>query len=984
MVIIDDYGIDAAPSVLVSTSNDFAETVPRIAALADGGYVIVWQDISAFPSRTIRSQRYDAEGAPVFGGSIVSNFATAGSDPSVVARSDGGYIIVWTDSSFGTLLQSYNANGLPADGRVRVQDGAVRGASPDVGVLPDGTILVVWQARDETAVATGDQDVRARVFAADGTPIGSEFVVNQDVASDQRTAAVAAVGDGFVVAWRDRVSAAGAPDDYDIAAQRIDAAGNRVGAELRVATGAVGSAVQPSITALADGGFVVGWTDLDATTRTGVIGVQRFDSTGAATGDPYRIAAEATGDLALRPSIVQLADGALLVAWSVATGRGGSAAFGRLIDPTGALQPAAFRISDTMLGADVDLAVLTNGSFVATWSNDTPRATSESTTGIMARLYDPLERGNGTANDDVLIGTDADDTIGGQAGNDLIRGGGGDDQLDGGAGRDRINGGAGTNVLRGGTGDDILIAVGSRDSVQGDDGNDRIRATDADLVDGGAGDDRLDVDGAVSILGGDGADVIVARRTSGPIEGGAGNDRIVVTDSMQTRISGGAGDDHIVIAASVSDYHIVLGDPVRSGNAFNGHGRDTIVLGGVSGGVVEGFNAGGAGDRITLAVYGDDPFRADGPLTIAQDGVDTVIVDVETGAALRLTNVNAANLSAYNLGVLNPLFAPQGAIYEDQFASTPDVAFASDIRGADGEDRINGYGGDDELFGAGGRDALAGGEGNDRLYGGLGDDAVLDGEGGNDVVFGEGGNDTLAGGSGDDQLDGGSGDDVMIGGSGGDLFYVDSVDDQTIEIAGEGYDTVFSTVDHRLASEIERLVLTDVARSGSGNASANVIVGNAADNVLSGGASNDLLSGSDGDDRLEGGDGDDTLFGELGRDVLVGGAGADRFAFGRAIGFATEAGSGENGASADRISDFSRADGDRIDLATVDANVTSPGDNAFVFIGEDRFFGLAGQLRYEVRNGSTYVYGDVNGDAIGDFAIQIVGELTLILSDLIV
>jgi hypothetical protein len=52
------------------------------------------------------------------------------------------------------------------------------------------------------------------------------------------------------------------------------------------------------------------------------------------------------------------------------------------------------------------------------------------------------------------------------------------------------------------------------------------------------------------------------------------------------------------------------------------------------------------------------------------------------------------------------------------------------------------------------------------------------------------------------------------------------------------------------------------------------------------------------------------------------------------------------GANADRITDFSHAQGDRIDLAGIDARFTVAGDQAFSFIGTGLYTGVAGQLRY--------------------------------------
>lgn len=154
--------------------------------------------------------------------------------------------------------------------------------------------------------------------------------------------------------------------------------------------------------------------------------------------------------------------------------------------------------------------------------------------------------------------------------------------------------------------------------------------------------------------------------------------------------------------------------------------------------------------------------------------------------------------------------------------------------------------------------ALYGDAGNDSIYGAAGVD-ILYGEAGNDMLSGMAGNDTLYGGAGNDFLDGGAGNDQMYGGTGDDIYVVDSSRDKVTEYAGEGIDTVRTTLNtYTLPSNVERLEFIGSGNfTGNGNALANEIIG------------------GNGNDRLDGG---------AGSDILVGGAGADRFVFDTALG----------------------------------------------------------------------------------------------------
>jgi Ca2+-binding RTX toxin-like protein len=148
--------------------------------------------------------------------------------------------------------------------------------------------------------------------------------------------------------------------------------------------------------------------------------------------------------------------------------------------------------------------------------------------------------------------------------------------------------------------------------------------------------------------------------------------------------------------------------------------------------------------------------------------------------------------------------------------------------------------------------------GDDVIIGSTGDD-LIQGLAGNDTLEGDSGNDTLDGGDGDDLLFGGTGDDRMIGGLGNDFYFVDSVGDVVVELAGQGIDSVKSALNnYTLGSNVENLYF-----DGTGNFTGTC---NELDNLIAGGIGNDTLDGGAGNDILIGGAGTDTLIGGTGND----------------------------------------------------------------------------------------------------------------------
>lgn len=146
------------------------------------------------------------------------------------------------------------------------------------------------------------------------------------------------------------------------------------------------------------------------------------------------------------------------------------------------------------------------------------------------------------------------------------------------------------------------------------------------------------------------------------------------------------------------------------------------------------------------------------------------------------------------------------------------------------------------------------------------------------ALNGGGGNDTLIGGRGHDTLVGGAGRDALSGGTGNDTYVVDSIHDVITERAGEGLDTVRTSVGLNRMANIENLVLTAAGDFNlTGNASANALTGYFGDNVLAGGGGNDMLDGGPDVDTMIGGVGDDVFYVQDAGDVVIEkpGAGTD-------------------------------------------------------------------------------------------------------------
>ena len=125
---------------------------------------------------------------------------------------------------------------------------------------------------------------------------------------------------------------------------------------------------------------------------------------------------------------------------------------------------------------------------------------------------------------------------------------------------------------------------------------------------------------------------------------------------------------------------------------------------------------------------------------------------------------------------------------------------------------------------------------------------------------------TILGNDGANNVDGAGGADTMQGRLGDDQYFVDNAGDTLVELAGQGYDVVRTSLSYTLTAGAEIEAFTTTNHSGT---SAIDLTGNAFGQYILGNDGANTIDGKAGADRLEGRLGDDQYFVDNAADVLV-------------------------------------------------------------------------------------------------------------------
>lgn len=233
-------------------------SLPRIAALAGGGFVVVWGLQQAAGTDVfdpaVHAQLFNADGTPAGAGIVVAPEGTGVLE--VIGTPAGGFIVTWGSLETTGGVRAFSSTGVPL-GPVQAagNNWAANGPLGVLAPLAGGGAVTVW--------SIPHQHLMMQQIGPDGTPLPAQVVDDATATPFVAFAAVVGLPDGgYVIAWVEGTSG--------VFARRYAADGTPVGPQTAVNTFTTNVSSPVGIALLADGGFMVTWvgTGTDGVPRT--------------------------------------------------------------------------------------------------------------------------------------------------------------------------------------------------------------------------------------------------------------------------------------------------------------------------------------------------------------------------------------------------------------------------------------------------------------------------------------------------------------------------------------------------------------------------------------------------------------------------------------------------------------------------------------------------------------------------------------------
>lgn len=273
-----------ATDLVVSTFTNNFQINPAVATLNNSNVVVAWGSFDQVNSNSLQDvycKILSPAGQTIINEFLVNQYTSYNQrTPAVAALKNGGFVVVWVSeqertaapnwgsgySASGTAAsfaapsvdiyaRLYASNGVPASGEILVDTDSNPCANPAVVASSDGGFMMAWDARDMVNLTNG-WDVYARPFSSSGVG-GTSLRVNSFIAGDQYAPRISSIGADNMIVW---TSLGQDGSREGVFGQFVHEDGTLVGGEFQVNTTTISSQMQPVVTSDGVGQFLAIWT----------------------------------------------------------------------------------------------------------------------------------------------------------------------------------------------------------------------------------------------------------------------------------------------------------------------------------------------------------------------------------------------------------------------------------------------------------------------------------------------------------------------------------------------------------------------------------------------------------------------------------------------------------------------------------------------------------------------------------------------------
>jgi hypothetical protein len=244
--VFDPNGQPIDSEFQVNSYTNGVQSIPKIAMNEAGVFVVVWESEKPVAETSVISCRlYDANGLAV-GEEFEVNLMPDCRYPDVAIDAKGNFAVVWMQdkSSNSIIARLYDANGLARTEPFQVNTISFGSLTqPSIAMDSTGYFIVTWDGDPDKA---SQDDIHARLYDPNGTPICEQFIVNTTCDGPQQDPRVDMNNNReFVIVWNSETDS-----DFnkkDIFGQRFNRLGQPIGGELKLNTFIEGDQKYPAV-----------------------------------------------------------------------------------------------------------------------------------------------------------------------------------------------------------------------------------------------------------------------------------------------------------------------------------------------------------------------------------------------------------------------------------------------------------------------------------------------------------------------------------------------------------------------------------------------------------------------------------------------------------------------------------------------------------------------------------------------------------------